>query len=164
MTRIIELFAGWEEHNALLVSRLSPLTQEQLDWKPADNRDLWSIRMLACHIVAARAWWWKDWMDEGDDELKRLVTMDDDSEAERPDAATICKALNKSWRDVKESLSRWTEDDLTAKFQRPRPREDGTRPWRDRRFIIWHVAEHDIHHGGEISLILGIHGEIGLDM
>jgi len=24
-------------------------------WSPAEG--LWSIRMLACHIVAARAWW-----------------------------------------------------------------------------------------------------------
>jgi uncharacterized damage-inducible protein DinB len=164
MSKVIEFFAGWEDHNKLLVSRIEPLTQEQLDWKPADRNELWSLRMLACHIVAARAWWWKAWMDEGDDDLARLVTMDDESEAERPDAATICAALNKSWGDIKETLARWTEDDLTAKFQRPVPRPDGTRPWRDRRYIIWHVAEHDVHHGGEISLILGIHGEIGLDM
>ena len=164
MSNVIDFFAGWEQHNSLLVSRITPLTPEQLDWKPADDKDLWSIRMLACHIVATRAWWWKAWMDEGDEDLARLVTMDDDSEAERPDAATICSALNESWADIRATLGRWTEDDLTAKFQRPVPRPDGTRPWRDRRFIIWHVAEHDVHHGGEISLILGIHGETGLDL
>ena len=57
-----------------------------------------------------------------------------------------------------------TEDDLDAKFQRPKPNAAGERPWRDRRFIVWHVAEHDIHHGGEISIILGMHGRPGLDM
>jgi uncharacterized damage-inducible protein DinB len=31
-------------------------------------------------------------------------------------------------------------------------------------YIIWHVAEHDAHHAGEISLILGMHGLPGLDM
>ncbi len=164
MSKVIDFFAGWEDHNSLLVSRIRPLTQEQLDWKPAGDRDLWSLRMLACHIVAARAWWWNAWMGEGGEELGRLITMDDDSEVERPDARAICSALDKSWGDIKEALTLWTERDLTARFQRPRPREDGTRPWRDRRFIIWHVAEHDMHHGGEISLILGIHGEIGLDM
>jgi uncharacterized damage-inducible protein DinB len=164
MSKVLDFFVGWEEHNNLLVSRIQPLSQEQLDWKPADDRELWSIRMLACHIVASRAWWWKGWMNEGDDELERLIRMDDDSETLRPDSATVCRALNKSWADIKETLVRWTEDDLKVRFQRPRPREDGERPWRDRHYIVWHVAEHDVHHGGEISLILGIHGEIGLDM
>jgi uncharacterized damage-inducible protein DinB len=120
--------------------------------------------MLACHIVAGRAWWWSAWMGEGDEELNGLIRMDDDSDVNRPDAATICKALDKSWNDVHATLKNWTEEDLTAAFQRPRPNAQGERPWRDRRYIIWHVAEHDAHHGGEISLILGIHGLPGLDM
>jgi uncharacterized damage-inducible protein DinB len=90
--------------------------------------------------------------------------MDDDSDTTRPDARTICAALDKSWEHVVSGLKRWTEADLTATFQRPVPRPDGTRPWRDRRYIIWHVAEHDVHHGGEISLILGMHGTTGFDM
>ena len=32
------------------------------------------------------------------------------------------------------------------------------------RFIIWHVLEHEIHHRGELSLILGILGREGLDV
>ena len=32
------------------------------------------------------------------------------------------------------------------------------RPARSRQWIIWHVLEHDIHHGSEISTILGVHG------
>ncbi len=28
-----------------------------------------------------------------------------------------------------------------------------TRPW-----VIWHLIEHDLHHGGEVSLTLGTHG------
>jgi len=23
--------------------------------------------------------------------------------------------------------------------------------------VVWHVLEHDLHHGGEISLMLGLH-------
>jgi uncharacterized damage-inducible protein DinB len=159
---VLDFYAGWEQHNALLVKSLGPLTDEQLLWSPGEG--FWSIRMLACHIVAARAWWFHGWMGEGDDDLKRLTTMDDDSDVTKPNAAAICAALDKSWADVAACLRRWTVDDLSAKFQRPAPRPDGTRPWRDRRFIIWHVAEHDVHHGGEISLILGTHGAPGFDM
>ena len=32
------------------------------------------------------------------------------------------------------------------------------------RFIIWHVLEHEIHHRGELSLILGTLGREGLDV
>jgi len=32
------------------------------------------------------------------------------------------------------------------------------------RWIIWHVLEHEIHHRGELSLILGLLGHEGLDV
>ena len=31
-------------------------------------------------------------------------------------------------------------------------------------WIIWHVIEHEIHHRGELSLILGLLGHEGLDV
>ncbi len=33
-----------------------------------------------------------------------------------------------------------------------------------RRWVIWHLIEHDLHHGGEISLTLGIHGLAAPDL
>lgn len=158
-----DLLAGWHDHNALMVRTLAPLGDEELSWSAGEG--LWSIRVLACHIVAARAWWFHSWMGEGDDELGRLISLDDE-QIEKPAIAAdaICAALNKSWADVEKCLERWTDDDLDAKFQRPRPNARGERPWRDRRYIIWHVAEHDVHHGGEISQTLGVHGRPGFDM
>jgi uncharacterized damage-inducible protein DinB len=38
------------------------------------------------------------------------------------------------------------------------------RPQRSRQWIIWHVLEHDIHHGGELSSILGAHGLAAVDL
>jgi uncharacterized damage-inducible protein DinB len=160
--RLIDFFAGWEQHNALVIKTIKPLGEDELLWAAGDG--LWNVRMLATHIVATRAWWFGGWMGEGDDEFRRLITMDDESEAEKPDAGVICEALEKSWLDVRRCLEKWTADDLDAQFQRPRPNAKGERPWRDRRYIVWHVAEHDVHHGGEISLTLGMHGRPGLDM
>jgi uncharacterized damage-inducible protein DinB len=31
-------------------------------------------------------------------------------------------------------------------------------------WVIWHVLEHEIHHRGELSLILGMLGKEGLDV
>ena len=159
---VIDFFGGWEQHNALLIKAVSPLDLEQLSWSPKEG--LWPIRMLACHIVAARAWWFNRWMGEGDEALARMSDFDEDEGSSTRPAGEICAALEKSWSDVAVCLRRWTEADLVATFQRPSPNAAGERPWRDRRYIVWHVAEHDIHHGGEISLILGIHGRPGLDM
>jgi uncharacterized damage-inducible protein DinB len=44
------------------------------------------------------------------------------------------------------------------------PNEAGERPRRTRQWIIWHLVEHDVHHGGEISFSLGMHGVTGLDL
>jgi uncharacterized damage-inducible protein DinB len=30
--------------------------------------------------------------------------------------------------------------------------------------VLWHVLEHDLHHGGELSLALGMHGLPALDV
>ena len=33
-----------------------------------------------------------------------------------------------------------------------------------RSWVIYHVMEHDLHHGGEVSLILGMNGLRTLDL
>ncbi len=35
---------------------------------------------------------------------------------------------------------------------------DGQHVDLSRAWVFWHVMEHDLHHGGELSLILGMHG------
>jgi uncharacterized damage-inducible protein DinB len=44
------------------------------------------------------------------------------------------------------------------------PDAQGERPSRSRQWIVWHLVEHDVHHGGEISFSLGMHGVAGLDL
>jgi uncharacterized damage-inducible protein DinB len=61
-------------------------------------------------------------------------------------------------------LERWSYADLDKEFERPRPNAAGERPLRSRRWIVWHVLEHDIHHGGEISFSLGMRGLAGIDL
>ncbi len=59
------------------------------------------------------------------------------------------------------ALASWTPADLGQVFPHPF-REDW--PARSRQWIIWHVLEHDIHQGGELSSILGAHGLAAVDL
>jgi uncharacterized damage-inducible protein DinB len=156
------LYRGWGDHNALLVGALTGLDADQLSLRPAEG--LWSVRMLASHIIANRAWWFFAWMGEGADALPRFVDFDEGPEAETHTSEEIVSGLEASWTSVHASLERWSDRDLDERFQRPTPNLEDERPWRTRGYIVWHVAEHDVHHSGEISLILGMHGLGGLDM
>jgi uncharacterized damage-inducible protein DinB len=62
---------------------------------------------------------------------------------------------------IHDCLERWTSDDLAVGFTRTRP--TGTQTY-TRQWVVWHLVEHDLHHGGEISLILGTHGVPALDL
>jgi uncharacterized damage-inducible protein DinB len=149
--------SGWPAYNDLLERAIAPLDAGQLSLRAAPG--LWSVRTIASHVVAARAWWFHTWMGEGGATLAALVDFDEGDEAETREASAIVDELRRSWSCLAECLGRWTEADLSATFKPFPHRSEETR-----RFIVWHVAEHDVHHGGEISMILGMHGLAGLDL
>jgi uncharacterized damage-inducible protein DinB len=155
-------YSGWENYQRLLAGAIAPLDDQQLDLRAAPH--LWSVRMLANHVAATRAWWFHSWMGEGGPEFDAMADFDEGEESERRPAPEIVKGLEATWSLVDSRLRLWTEADLDARFQRPRPNAAGERPWRDRRYIVWHVAEHDLHHGGEISFSLGMHGVPAIDL
>jgi uncharacterized damage-inducible protein DinB len=157
-----EFYRGYEVHQGRLVKMIAPLDQAQLDLAAAPH--LWSVRTLACHIVGARAWWFHSWMGEGSAEFGRMEGWDEDEALATRPASEIVRGLEESWSVIKSGLERWTPDELTKEFIRPIPNAAGERPKRSRQWIVWHLVEHDVHHGGEISFSLGMHGVTGLDL
>lgn len=155
-------YSGWENYQRLLAGAIAPLDDQQLNLRAAPH--LWSVRTIANHVVAARSWWFHSWMGEGGREFDAMSDFDEDEESERRPATEIVKGLEATWSLVDSCLHRWSEAELDARFQRPTPNAAGERPWRDRRYIIWHVAEHDLHHGGEISFSLGMHRIPAIDL
>jgi uncharacterized damage-inducible protein DinB len=120
--------------------------------------------MLVSHVVSARGWYFYKWMAEGGDAWDKYEDWDDMEEMATRQAPELVRGLEESWSLLAPSLDRWTAADLDAQFRRPTPNAKGARPVRSRGWIVWHVAEHDVHHGGEISLTLGMHGLRGLDL
>jgi uncharacterized damage-inducible protein DinB len=76
-------------------------------------------------------------------------------------AAELVRGLDATWAFIESRLQRWTPADCAMTF----PDEwdgqvyDVTRSW-----VIYHVLEHDLHHGGELSLTLGVHGLAAPDL
>jgi len=157
-----EVARGYETHQRRLVKMIAPLDQAQLDIVAAPP--LMSVRTLACHIISARAGWMHSWMGEGSPEFGAMTDWDEDEALATRPAAEIVRGLEESFAVIKSGLARWSAADLTEEFVRPRPDEAGERPKRSRQWIIWHLVEHDVHHGGEISFSLGMHGVPGLDL
>jgi uncharacterized damage-inducible protein DinB len=159
---LAEFYRGWEVYERRLEGAIAPLDRAQLDLAAAPN--LWSVRTLACHIIGARAWWFHSWIGEGAPEFGQMVGWDEDEALATRPAAEIVRGLRESWSVIKSGLDRWSPSDLTKDFVRPTPNAAGERPRRSRQWIVWHLVEHDLHHGGEISFSLGMHGVAGLDL
>jgi uncharacterized damage-inducible protein DinB len=147
-------YTGWENYHRLLVGAVAPLTGAQ--GQRAIASDLRSIGMLATHLVRTRASWLSLVLGEGGSDVAAIVAWDDNAD-EAPPVAELVRGLEVTFAAWKECLQRWTPDDLHAVYH------DGpdevTRGW-----VIWHVMEHDLHHGGELSYSLGALGLAGLDL
>ncbi len=154
---LAEIATNWREYQAGMVRALTPLSPEQLALRPAP--DMWSVGTIASHIVAVRVGWFHGWMGAGPAELDALADWDD--EPEPHSAADIVSNLTLTWSLVQSGLSLWTAEDLEKSYNSPYRKD---RPARTGKWIVWHVIEHDIHHGGEISLLLGMNGVPTMDV
>lgn len=151
-------YRGWEDYQRLLIAALAPLTPEQLALHASPGqRPLW---LLAAHIVGTRVGWFRGWLGEGTAALDPLDRWDADDATPRT-AAELIAGLEQTWAMIAGCLDRWTSADLDTPFTKQRGERTVTRT---RQWIIWHVIEHDLHHGGELSLTLGNHGLAAPDL
>lgn len=153
-------YKGWDAYQGRLVKALAPLSPEQLDLRPAQN--LRSIGVIARHIVGARANWSYYVLQIGGDQIFSFCEWDQ-SDQPAQSAAELVNGLETTWKVLDEALQRWTIADLeeTLRYVNEDTGEEKvfTRQW-----IIWHLLEHDLHHGGELSFLLGMYGLPAIDL
>ena len=162
-------YEGWANYQVLVTAALRDLTPEQLALRSAPHQ--WAVWQLAAHIAGTRAYWFHDILGEGDASFADMFRVEQTTVPDVPlaeagweddtghprDARQLVDALTRTWRLVDECLQRWAPEDLDVTFER------GTRT-HHRGWIVWHVMEHDVHHGGEISQILGSNGLPSVDI
>lgn len=160
---------GWAKHQALVIDALRGLTPEQLDLRTAAHQ--WAVWQLAGHVAGSRAYWFHDVLGEGDPSTRNLFRVEsttvpglpledagwEDDEDHPRGVQELVDGLRRTWTIVDDCLRRWTAEELNASVVRPERTHH--RGW-----VVWHVMEHDLHHGGEISQILGSNGLPGLDV
>jgi len=118
---------------------------------------------VAQHLVADRVWWFQLWMAQGSPELAPIVHWDPADPVEQAPltAPELVAGLEATWRMIEDALNRWTTADLAQVFQPPAAIGQAMQAAfgeRSRRWIIWHVLEHEMLHTGELSLALGSYG------
>lgn len=145
-------YSNWEKYQVGLIEALNPLTTEQLALRAAPS--LRSVGELARHIAITRATWFHNAMGEPGDEIAVIAAMPwEDSSPQS--AAELVRVLETTWQFIKSRLAAWTEADMAVTFERE---WQGKKYQLTRSYIIWHLIEHDVHHGGEMSFTLGMHG------
>jgi len=93
-------------------------------------------------------------MGEGGERFASLAAWDD-QEAPSRSAEELVQAIKWTWWGMHAAIDNWNDRD----WQQTWPGRPGTSPELiTRQWVIWHLIEHDLHHGGEISLTLGMHG------
>jgi uncharacterized damage-inducible protein DinB len=164
-------YEGWATHQRLLLAAIAGLSEEQLALRPAPHQ--MAIWQLASHMAGSRAYWFHDALGEGDPAIRDMfrvatTTVPDlaleragweDDESHPRTATEIVDAFHLTWGMIAKCLERWTADDITVQIPQRGADRSTTRGW-----VVWHLMEHEAHHGGAISLVLGINGLPGLDL
>ncbi len=144
------IYAGWRNYQALLVAALALLKPEQLSIRPAPR--LRSIEAIATHMIGARARWFAPPLGDGNKQLTAFGRWDRRGGPVRS-AVELVRGLLFTFDYIHAAIAGWSPEEWqqTIPGEEPEP-EIITRAW-----VIWHLIEHDLHHGGEISIILGMH-------
>ena len=153
-TPLTGIFDGWGAYQAKIAEAVGPLTPEQLTLRVAPQ--VRSLGEIATHMIAVRVRWFTGVLNVDEPELLPLAAWDRPApDAPARTAAELAEGFAASWGMVERALARWTPADLSEVMEGTRYGEaySFTRQW-----VIWHVVEHDLHHGGELSLTLGAHG------
>jgi uncharacterized damage-inducible protein DinB len=147
-------YENWKAYQGHIRDAVAPLTAEQLALRAAPH--LRSVGENAQHIVGCRAGWFTYVLKEDVGEEVKAYTEWDQRDAPARTAAELIVALDRTWECMSERLRRWSDADMRVEFEDEW--EDGKIVHLPRAWIVWHVMEHDLHHGGELSFTLGMHG------
>jgi uncharacterized damage-inducible protein DinB len=163
MHRLAQIFEGWDGYQISLLHAVSHLTTEQLSWRPTPDRR--SVGELIRHIGLGRITWTSRIGAPGIDAIEsRVPRWYKDGDGGRhvveesvpcDQAAVLTEWLTISWQPIQRMLDDWTVDDLFHTYPH---RFQGTDYEVSRQWTVWRIMSHDIHHGGQLAMMLATQG------
>ncbi len=145
-----QLFAHWQQVRADLLATVDKFSESELSFVPFNCS--WPVGRIMLHIAECEDYWLHAQVRH---ELQPPVWY---RLADYPTREAIKSALEAAHSRTMRFLDGLDEASLEQTYQITHG-ETFTLYW-----IIWHVLEHEIHHRGELSLILGMLGREGLDV
>ena len=173
-TSLMSIFEGWDSHQLALVRAITPLTTEQLAWRPAPH--LRSVGEIISHIALGRLYWFHNMGAPGSAALARQIAPWEGEKANTEDLSDIrrwidvidqqevaivdnptelLRWMEASWQVIETTLTTWTVADLAQTY---RHLYQGKMYAVSRQWVIWRIMSHDLHHGGELAILLGLQG------
>lgn len=158
------IFEGWNGYHQSIVNAVKPLSPEQLIWRPAQNFN--SVGELVRHIGLGRLPWLLRMDAPGSSEVANHIrewgqdsdgnrSFEEESIAITEQPAELVHWLEMTWGIIENTLSSWTVADLWQTYHH---NWNGQIYVVSRQWTLWRVLNHDLHHGGELSLMLGLQG------
>jgi uncharacterized damage-inducible protein DinB len=147
------IFDGWDGYHTSIVHAIEPLTVEQLRWRPKPK--LRSVGEVASHIAFGRISWFARMPAPGSAVLEARAAAFGGEAVAAEDHAAILAWLGDSWQMIVDTLNQWTTADLAHTY---RHEYHGQVYAVSYQWTIWRILTHDIHHGGELALLLGLQG------
>lgn len=142
-----DVFNHWEtDLRPFTLSALRKMTPEQLHWKPEGwHRSAWdlAVHMAGCEWIwiyrnaLKRAPWEARW-DDG-----RFANLDE---------------LIESWNEIHGVTVQWLQDSPVRELKRKYPMPYIEAPWATMNWLVYHVMEHEIHHRGQIFMLMRMQG------
>ena len=148
--QLTDLFSHWDQVHNDTLAVLDKFSDNKLKHVAYDGG--MTVGQIFVHIAEAEEGWFRVIATKEREEWPSDYTLEN-----YPTKQAVRALIVEVHASTKAYLTTLTVDDLETVVESP---------WGQfsLRFIIWHVIEHEIHHRGELSLILGTLGYEGLDV
>lgn len=145
--QVFDIYQHWEtDLRPFTINALRRMSPQQLHWKPEGWHS--SAFELAEHMVNV------EWVWVYRNALKRAPW---EARWQKGQFADL-DSLLAYWSDIHKATIDWLRESPVTELSRKLPMPYAHAPWATMSWLVYHVMEHEIHHRGQIFMLLRMQG------